>query len=46
MGAVCSAAWTTAVRSHLAPDHPVSFSLDVLPTREDVWDRGAIVRGF
>ena len=34
------------VRSHLAPDHPVSFSLDVLPTREDPWDRGAIVRGF
>src|ERR1700681_4475347 len=33
-------------RSHLAPDHPVSFSLDVLPTREDPWDRGAIVRGF
>jgi hypothetical protein len=33
-------------RSHLAPDHPVSFSLVVLATREDVWDRGAIVRGF
>jgi hypothetical protein len=34
------------VRSHLAPDHPVSFSLVVQPTREDAWDRGAIVRGF
>ena len=33
-------------RSHLAPDHPVSFSLVVLATREDVWDRGAIARGF
>jgi hypothetical protein len=30
----------------LAPDHPVSFSLVVLATREDAWDRGAIVRGF
>jgi hypothetical protein len=34
------------MRSHLAPDHPVSFSLVVLATREDAWDRVAIVRGF
>ena len=34
------------VRSHLAPDYPVSFSLVVLPTREGAWDRDAIVRGF
>ena len=33
-------------RSHLAPDHPVSFFLVVQPTREDAWDRDAIVRGF
>ncbi len=28
-----------------APDHPVSSSLDVPTTREDRWDRDAIVRG-
>src|SRR4029453_2413597 len=32
--------------SHLARDYPVSFSLDVLPAREDAWDRDEIVRGF
>src|SRR5580704_10933110 len=42
---VCAAVWTKE-RSHLAPDHPVSFSLDVQTTREDAWDRDAIVRGF
>ncbi len=30
--------------SHLASDHPVSFSLDVRPARKDPWDRNAIVR--
>src|SRR5919201_7053786 len=29
------------VRSLLASDHPVSFSLVVLATSEDAWDRGA-----
>ena len=33
-------------RSQLAQDQPVSFSLAVLPTREDAWDRNAIVLGF
>ena len=43
---VCSAAWNDKGRSHLAPDHPVSFSLVVPATREDAWKRGAIVRGI
>jgi hypothetical protein len=30
-------------RSQLAPDYPVSFSLVVLATRGDAWDRSAIV---
>lgn len=33
-------------RSHLAPDHPVSFSLGVLEPRDDARDRTAIVRGL
>jgi hypothetical protein len=32
--------------SDLAPAHPVSFSLVVLPNTEDASNRGAIVRGF
>jgi len=44
--AACSAAWTLRLRSHLAPDHPVSSSLNVSPTREDAWDRCEIVPGF
>ena len=36
----------TEPRSHLAIRNWMAFSLDVLPAREDAWDRDAIVRGF
>ena len=35
-----------ATRSHVAIRNWMVFSLDVLTTREDGWDRDAIVRGF
>jgi hypothetical protein len=44
--AVCSAAWTTQRDPTLAIQDWMVFSLDVHTTREDRWDRGAIVRGF
>ena len=34
------------MRSHFAIRNWMVFSLDVQPTREDGWDRDAIVRGF
>jgi len=33
-------------RYHVAILNGMVFSLDVQPTREDRWDRAAIVRGF
>jgi hypothetical protein len=43
---VCSASWRTKRDPPVATRNWMVFSLDVQPTREDRWDRDAMLRGF